>query len=459
MGIKNAQTTVPDLISPLKSAFQDSCFSEVEEILVSREAKMKQEIETLKQEKNLAELKFQGERLDKIDIKRSYSKLQEEVSLLKEEKLKSIKLINELNTKNCELVCDKLRAENQVEVITRKFDELEARVSILEKDMEILMKAEPAMQQNVNNIRTEANEIHVAVADVKIEKGDESDHLEIKKDSSFHGTGSERSLSKNIVEISDSDNDDSPHNVSNARARASPKDLEDEAPRVLKRKRDSSIDTGENDIRDTDNAELLTVPNKSPVKHGSAASMSLGTSNVGKEFTPVKIATLPQSKEKVGTSICLNSSMSESSSSSSDSDDDVDLSVVLPIKFFQPGFANRDHNRWESQANMLIAFERDEELCMKAVCALYRQQNSVNIFMSSSSASPNKGFKSSATIRGTTLAKFLMDGDPAGKLKKSKEELIAFDKKGLDDCKKLAIEHSSQLFEIYQKHEDPLFLN
>lgn len=62
-------------------------------------------------------------------------------------------------------------------------------------------------------------------------------------------------------------------------------------------------------------------------------------------------------------------------------------------------------------------------------------------------------------FRGTTLAEFLIDGDPKGKLTKSKMELMAYDPKGLDDCRRLAIEHSKQLFEIYQKQEDPLFLN
>lgn len=38
--------------------------------------------------------------------------------------------------------------------------------------------------------------------------------------------------------------------------------------------------------------------------------------------------------------------------------------------------------------------------------------------------------------RGTTLAEFLIDVDPQGKLKKCVSELLQFDPKGLDDCKK-----------------------
>lgn len=60
--------------------------------------------------------------------------------------------------------------------------------------------------------------------------------------------------------------------------------------------------------------------------------------------------------------------------------------------------------------------------------------------------------------RGTTLAKFLIDGDPQGRLKKSISELLQHDPKGFDDCKIIAVDHSKQLFEIYQKKKVPLFM-
>lgn len=53
--------------------------------------------------------------------------------------------------------------------------------------------------------------------------------------------------------------------------------------------------------------------------------------------------------------------------------------------------------------------------------------------------------------RGTTLAEFLIDGDTEGKLRKSATELEQHDKNGLSDCKRLAIGHSKQLFEIFRK--------
>lgn len=61
--------------------------------------------------------------------------------------------------------------------------------------------------------------------------------------------------------------------------------------------------------------------------------------------------------------------------------------------------------------------------------------------------------------RGSTLAEFLIDGNRQGNLNKSVSELLQYDPKGLDDCKKIASDHSKQLFEIYQKTDDPLFMS
>lgn len=57
------------------------------------------------------------------------------------------------------------------------------------------------------------------------------------------------------------------------------------------------------------------------------------------------------------------------------------------------------------------------------------------------------------------MAEFLIDGDSQGNLKKSVSELQQYDPDGLGDCKKIAFDYSKQLFEIYQKKEDPLFMS
>ncbi|KAI3860865.1 hypothetical protein MKX03_002481 [Papaver bracteatum] len=113
---------------------------------------------------------------------------------------------------------------------------------------------------------------------------------------------------------------------------------------------------------------------------------------------------------------------------------------------------NRNNDReikWKFEADMLSSFEEDPELCAKAVCALYRHQISAGA----------KGlFHYSDALRGTTLAKFLMDGACEGDLKKSIKELETLDSKAVEDCKRLARSYSKQLFSIYQKEKDPYFL-
>ncbi|KAI3831505.1 hypothetical protein MKX03_016611, partial [Papaver bracteatum] len=68
--------------------------------------------------------------------------------------------------------------------------------------------------------------------------------------------------------------------------------------------------------------------------------------------------------------------------------------------------------KWESEADMLSSFGKDFELCMKAVCALYRHQNPEE--------KSSKGlFRNFDAVRIRTLAEFLMNGDSKGELKKS----------------------------------------
>ncbi|KAI3982218.1 hypothetical protein MKX01_038709 [Papaver californicum] len=107
--------------------------------------------------------------------------------------------------------------------------------------------------------------------------------------------------------------------------------------------------------------------------------------------------------------------------------------------------------KWEIEADMISSFEEDPELCMRAVCALFRLQRSEE------KLSADWLFHYSDALRGTTLALFLMDGDRRGDLKKSVEELDVFDAKAREDCKRLAKSYSKQLFKIFQNKEDPFF--
>ncbi|XP_038898046.1 uncharacterized protein LOC120085872 [Benincasa hispida] len=114
--------------------------------------------------------------------------------------------------------------------------------------------------------------------------------------------------------------------------------------------------------------------------------------------------------------------------------------------------------KWEYEADMLAAFGKDPELCMKAVCALYRQQTSEEKVSKATLFSNKKGFSKFDAIRGTSLAEFLTDGNPQGNLNKSVKEVEEYDPNAIDLCRKLATHYSKQLFEIFGNKEDPFFL-
>ncbi|KAF2315509.1 hypothetical protein GH714_039966 [Hevea brasiliensis] len=143
-----------------------------------------------------------------------------------------------------------------------------------------------------------------------------------------------------------------------------------------------------------------------------------------------------------------------SSQSENTSDGNVDFDEILS-KLQR----SKDHKfKWELEADMLSAFGKDLELCMKAVCALYRQQTSEEQVSKETMYENNRGFSKFDALRGTTLAEFLTDGDPHGDLKKSVQQLKERGAHAVELCRTLASRYSKQLFEIYKNKEDPLFL-
>ncbi|XP_057463866.1 uncharacterized protein LOC130753720 [Actinidia eriantha] len=98
------------------------------------------------------------------------------------------------------------------------------------------------------------------------------------------------------------------------------------------------------------------------------------------------------------------------------SDDNVNFDEVLSTIQRSRGFTVK----WEFEVDMLAAFGKDLELCMKA----------------------------SVSYRGTTLAEFLTDGDPQGEMKKSVKEQQEHDPKGPELCRTLATHYSKQLYAI-----------
>lgn len=162
--------------------------------------------------------------------------------------------------------------------------------------------------------------------------------------------------------------------------------------------------------------------------------------------------------ESLGGFIVSGSDISESDASSSVpeevSDNNVDFDEVISK-------IRRKRNKkvnWEFEADMLVDFAKDMKLCMKAVCALYRQQTAEEKCSKETIFLNQRGFSQCDAPRGSALAEFLCDGDPYEDVCKSMEELREYNPNGPELCRTLASHYSKQLFAVYKNEEDPLFL-
>ncbi|XP_059644049.1 uncharacterized protein LOC132285839 [Cornus florida] len=193
-------------------------------------------------------------------------------------------------------------------------------------------------------------------------------------------------------------------------------------------------DSGSIDI-----AKAVSPPRQRPVLIGRCREKVEAQQNVRNplsKFIPDEISSDSEDSSSSGDGTCTDSDMNN---------------MVAEL------WRKRNSEKWAFKPDMLLAFERDSELCMNAICALYRQQNSTKESIKGPLYSENRGFNQFDAIRGTALAKFLTGGDPLGGLKKSVLELQQYDPKGLDDCRRLAKHYATQLFEIYRRKEDPFF--
>ncbi|RZC47933.1 hypothetical protein C5167_040873, partial [Papaver somniferum] len=116
--------------------------------------------------------------------------------------------------------------------------------------------------------------------------------------------------------------------------------------------------------------------------------------------------------------------VSDDESEDSDSSDDSETSHGSLMDMLAMKYKNRNeyqYTKWKFEADMLSSLEEDPELNMSPEVEI----------------SPKGSFHYSDALRGTTLGKFLMDGDCKVGLKKSLTALEALDSKAVDDCKRL----------------------
>lgn len=560
--------SIKEKVWSLKSAFMSQHFAEIEGLLLAMKEEMEIEKKSLKKEKESMEEKARSERSERLKAEIELKECKRECLQLKKEKggfneLLSIsgedkRIIRELREEICELKCAKLKVETEVDAYKSKFQELEMRVFLLEKDLMSLIPEEPVnnvrvsrgvveekvvLNENVVTVKTEVvccdsnDSIAVEangdprshspesrngdvggpgsvsgegsglgerammengngsdrVGNVKAETIDVDNHenmvlgasggsgsnLPENGDGNIGASGRCTRQSQDIIEINDSD-DDSSSSATLSGKKLTKQGYQHEAglgledvnneTKLLKRKRTSPSNSkddsgGIKEPRTKKCQVLIQGPESAPVNYCAATTMFSGSDDRRNIFNQSRQAPtiLRQYEEEIRVGqnsqiqqreLVLDGSDGEQSSSSSDSDDFDFPTDSMVIKTTQ---ANRIHKKWKSEADMVATLEQDEELRLRAVCALFGQQAAVQKSSNFTSTFQNQGFDKVDATRGTALVEFLTNGDPQGKLKKSTMELLADDPGGFRDCKRLTIKYSKQLFEMWQVKGDPLF--
>lgn len=344
---------------------------------------------------------------------------------------------------------------------------------------------ERAMMENgngsdrVGNVKAETIDVDNHENMVLGASGGSGSNLPENGDGNIGASGGCTRQSQDIIEINDSD-DDSSSSATLSGKKLTKQGYQHEADlgledvnnetKLLKRKRTSPSNSkddsgGIKEPRAKKCQVLIQGPESAPVNYCAATTMFSGSDDRRNIFNQSRQAPtiLRQYEEEIRVGqnsqiqqreLVLDGSDGEQSSSSSDSDDFDFPNDSMVIK---PTQANRIHKKWKSEADMVATLEQDEELRLRAVCALFGQQAAVQKSSNFTSTFQNQGFDKVDATRGTALFEFLTNGDPQGKLKKSTMELLADDPGGFRDCKRLTIKYSKQLFEMWQVKGDPLF--
>ncbi|KAF7830666.1 protein IWS1-like protein [Senna tora] len=261
---------------------------------------------------------------------------------------------------------------------------------------------------------------------------------------------------KNIVTSESESDEDDDDNVPISKLIKRMHNIEEVSPDQVKCDLNNSVTT--EDLKVTGTITLRRrrlVPLRKCKNHQDNKNPSCGPTNENSDELEEVLS--GSEEESLSNFIVNDSDVSDcedtSSKSLDESDGDVDLSKILSRIQRIKG----QKMKWECEAEMLAAFGKDPELCMKAVCTLHRQQTFEEQMSKGSLCYNGRGFSNRHAFRGSNMAEFLTNGDPLGDLKKSVQELQEFDPEGVEFCRKMALHYSKQLFKIYENEEDPLF--
>ncbi|KAI3508359.1 hypothetical protein L1887_23365 [Cichorium endivia] len=406
------------------------------------------------------EIKYTMLEVEVENIKKQNKELEEQISRV--QKMTSNEEYDEdefllLMIENKVLECEKTKAETELHLWKEKVKQLESQVSELESKLNM----KPMNESNVastpkctiEGLETGAKqEFHSKVRKC----------LPFEKDGFFNmkiapsTPGFTPLPSSSVIDISDEDDDNK----------------DGFKVCITKRKRSSNIITSDDETSDDDdNAPICTLIKKDYVNEFK------------EDVTRQPLKRLKKSEDKNNyddITIVLNKTGNSSSEDEDDEDDESLSGFIVESSESESGSGEScDESedglneyketlnkikrkkdlklKWDLEGDMLADFGKDPELCMKAVCALYRQQTAdekagkVTIYYN------ERGFSQPDAKRASKLAEFLTDGDSGGDLNKTVEELKEYDSKGIKLCIHLATKYSKQLFEIYQKKEDKYF--
>ncbi|KAE8056045.1 hypothetical protein FH972_012844 [Carpinus fangiana] len=388
--------SISELISTLRIAYRSKSFDRVEAKLVARETRLKREIEDAKKENALLKDALDVAREKERRAEERYEKLLEEMKKGQQEEKSAL---FELRRKNCELECAIAKAESNAEFWKSRFGEFEIRISKLEEDYAMLVNDEANAFERFENVN-KVNAVHVTMEDDAFDC--DGNTSAIKGNTDLQNAASERFASRATVDIIDSDEDCALGGILCGKEMSGKKfaDNAHSGPTVvkngttmLKRKRDSCVNVSEKDVIS------LIDPDCSTANNSLARSVSSGSNNVDKRTVPLSQnqVILRQIQEKVGARNLMHDFILERNSGDSSSESDAEANVVLD-KLAPIVKRKKDNQKWEFD-DMCAEFEKDPELCLKAVCALYRQQTCVRKSPLGLPFSSNQGFDKSDALR------------------------------------------------------------
>ncbi|XP_020251458.1 uncharacterized protein LOC109828885 isoform X2 [Asparagus officinalis] len=403
----------PQLIPRLKSSLQRSEFDTVESIPVRREKSLSETL-TLKE-------------VERIELQSTYDGLSRRCTELEEQ----------LGRKQREVDEFKMAVKNlQVELVGREMEcrELRARVLHLEKGRGVieisdsedvdedsckyLKKEEGIVEKDEDFVLTPTPKRKRASRMVASESEDDEDDVFIckrKKERLYDEKGEEQELNASPADSSDqsdgSDNDDDvPIGKLIERRLGHNNGKEGDKTRAQPRKR--LVKLGEHSAmkhRENGSFPRDSVPQNQ--LHSQTNSMrtarcrKLVFSDVGNgEDEEVDVDDSDSEDESLNGFIVNDSDDNERNESSSCymsqevSDSDVELDDVLATLR-----RKKDTKIWHYEADMLASFSEDPEICMKAVCALYRQQTLEEQSVKGTIVVNNRGFNQCDAYRYATV--------------------------------------------------------